>query len=164
MLPRLYDRLISGLAVLGAIALAATVFAIAIDVLLRNVGLRPIQATSALIEYALLFATMAGAPWLVRERGHIAITSFVDILPNAVRAVANRLMVSVCIAILALLSWRAAAVMIEVIESGAVDIRSIALPSWILYAMLCGGFGLMAAEFLRILLRGETYSGDDAVH
>lgn len=164
MLSSLYDRLISGLAILGGITLATTVVGLALDVVFRNIGMRPFQATSALIEYTLLFATMAGAPWLVRQRGHIAVTSFVDALPYSPRIWLNRLMITLCIGVLALLSWRAGAVMLEVIESGSVDIRSIALPSWILYAMLCAGFGLMAVEFLRILLRGESYSGRDVAH
>lgn len=36
------------------------------------------------------------------------------------------------------------------------DIRSIAIPEWISYAILAAGFALMATEFLRLILRGEA--------
>ena len=35
------------------------------------------------------------------------------------------------------------------------DMRSINIPSWVLYAMLSGGFRLMTLEFLRMLFRGQ---------
>lgn len=161
---RLYDRFVIGLAVLAAASLGLVIFAIAADVILRNLGLRPWQATSALVEYTLLFSTMAGAPWLVRRHGHVAITSFVELLPRAPRRLVGMLVLALSAATLALLCWRAAAVGLDMVERGSVDIRSIGIPSWVLYAMLSGGFGLMAAEFLRLLLRGEIYSGGKGGH
>ena len=110
---RTYDRLIEGLAVVAATSLFLMTFLIAADVVLRNTGFRPIQATSALIEYALMFATMAGAPWLVRRHGHIAITSFVNHLPERLRRAVGLLVLVACVLILALLAWRAGAIGIE---------------------------------------------------
>lgn len=161
---RSYDGLISALAAVGAISLGLTVFAIALDVLLRNIGMRPLQATSALIEYVLLFATMAGAPWLVRNRGHVAIRTLVGTFPPGLRRVVDLGALALCTAILALLSWRAAVIALETAASGALDIRSVALPGWVLYAMLSGGFALMGLEFLRLLLRGEGYDASGAQH
>lgn len=164
MLIRLYDRLIIGLAILAATTLGLTVFGIVTDVMLRNLGFRPFQATSALIEYTMLFATMAGAPWLVREQGHVAITSFVDALPGSVRRVVMRGVTVLSAVVLAILSWRAALVGLEMVRTGAMDIRSIYIPTWILYAMLSIGFGLMALEFVRLLFRREISLGSQAHH
>ena len=50
------------------------------------------------------------------------------------------------------------------IENSAVDIRSIALPKWVLPSMLMAGFALMAIEFLRIFLKGGTYDAQNASH
>jgi C4-dicarboxylate transporter, DctQ subunit len=161
---RFYDRLIVGLAVLGALSLAAITALIIVDVILRNTGFRPFQSTSAIVEYVMLFATMAAAPWLVRENGHVAIGSFVAKLPDGLRVAVGRLVLVVCILALGLLTWRSAAVGMEMIATRSVDMRSINIPAWVLYAMLGGGFFLMAIEFLRILLRGETYSGAGGGH
>lgn len=161
---RLYDRLIAGLAVLGAASLVFISAAIVVDVILRNTGFRPFQSTSALVEYVMLFSTMAAAPWLVRENGHVAITSFVEAAPPALRRGLGRLVLVIAIATLALLCWRSAAVGMEMIAARSVDMRSINIPAWVLYAMLSAGFGLMTVEFVRLLARGETYSGGEGVH
>jgi C4-dicarboxylate transporter, DctQ subunit len=161
---KIYDRLIVGLAVLGALSLVAITALIIVDVILRNTGYRPFQSTSALVEYVMLFATMSAAPWLVRENGHVAIGSFVAKLPDGPRVAIGRLVLIVSILALALLTWRSAAVSFEMVATRSVDMRSINIPAWILYAMLAGGFFLMAIEFLRILLRGETYSGAGGGH
>lgn len=164
MIIRIYDRLILGLAALAAACLGSMIFAIVIDVVLRNIGLRPFQANSALIEYGMLFATMAGAPWLVREHGHVAIMSFVDLLPEAVQGLVRRIVLALSIGTLLLLSWRAGAVGLETIEAGAIDIRSIYIPAWVLYAMLSGGFGLMSLEFLRLWATDDLRLGARARH
>ncbi len=161
---RLYDGVIHGLAALAALTLTLMVVGIVVDVVLRNLGLSPVQATSALIEYGLLFATMAGAPWLVREGGHVAIRAVVGRLPERTARVVDRLTLAFCIAVLAVLSWRGFVVAFEAVERGAVDIRSIALPAWILPAMLAVGFALMATEFLRLLVRGDSYDASRAQH
>jgi len=164
MLARFYDKIIAGLAVTGGVSLVVITVAIIIDVVLRNTGFRPSQSTSALVEYVMLFSTMAAAPWLVRKNAHVAITSFVQPLPRTVRVTVGRVVLMLCVFVLALLSWRSAAVGLEMLAAKSVDMRSINIPSWVLYAMLSGGFGMMALEFLRMLLRGETYTGSEASH
>ena len=164
MLVRFYNGIVTGLAVTGGISLVVITVAIIIDVVLRNTGFRPSQSTSALVEYVMLFSTMAAAPWVVRKNGHVAITSFVQRLPHAFRIGAGRIVLVLCIFMLGLLSWRSGAVGLEMLAAGSVDMRSINIPSWVLYAMLAGGFGLMTLEFLRMLLRGEIYTGNEASH
>jgi TRAP-type C4-dicarboxylate transport system permease small subunit len=164
MLVRFYDRMITGLAITGGISLVIITIAIIIDVVLRNTGFRPSQSTSALVEYVMLYSTMVAAPWLVRKNGHVAITSFAERLPDAVRLAAGRTILVLCIIMLGLLSWRSGAVGLQMLATGSVDMRSINIPSWVLYAMLSGGFGLMTVEFLRMLLRGDVYTGSEATH
>ena len=164
MLVRIYDRMITGLAISGGVSLVIITIAIIIDVVLRNTGFRPSQSTSALVEYVMLYSTMAAAPWLVRKNGHVAITSFAGRLPNAVRLFAGRAILVLCIAMLGLLSWRSGAVGLQMLAQGSVDMRSINIPSWVLYAMLSVGFGLMTLEFLRMLFRGDIYTGSEATH
>lgn len=164
VLLRLYDRLIAWLAVLGGASLVFITIAIICDVILRNTGFHPFQWTSAIVEYVMLFATMAAAPWLVREGGHVAIGSFVERLPEAVRLFTGRLVAVLCILVLLLLCWRSGAVGLEMVAARAVDMRSINIPAWVLYGMLTVGFGLMALEFLRILVRGGIYRGGSGAH
>jgi len=156
---KLYDGTLRCLVYLGVACLSFIAIAIIGDVAMRNLGYRSLQALSALIEYGLLFSTMAVAPYLVRTNGHVAIQSFVDKMPAAVRRVVSQVALTLSVLVLAVVSWRAAAVAIEVTQNGAVDMRSVNFPGWVLYAMLSVGFGLMAVEFLILLLRGERFRG-----
>ncbi|WP_018701123.1 TRAP transporter small permease [Amorphus coralli] len=165
-LARAYDFLIIGFAVCGAAALAVSTVLIVVDVVLRNLGLPPVQAASALVEYAMLAATAAGSPWLVRRKGHVAVDSLIEQLPRPVyRAfVVGGMLLSIFVC--TFLGWRAAMLAADAIARGATDIRSIDIPGWVAYALLSVGLVLCATEFLRLLiLRGgdvEAQHGNGA--
>ena len=161
---RLYDMIILGLAALAGAGFAAMTVAIVIDVGLRNFGMRPWQPTSALVEYSLLFAAMAAGPWLIREGGHVAVDSFANMLPRPARRIVGQLVMLLSVAVLGLLSWRAALGALDAAEFGSTDMRSINIPFWIAYAMLSAGFGLMATEVIRLRLIGKTSYSSNASH
>ncbi|MDO5604048.1 MAG: TRAP transporter small permease [Paracoccus sp. (in: a-proteobacteria)] len=150
-----YDLLIFGLAGLALMSIVAMAALILGDVSMRYAGIGSIRASSTLIEYALLFSTMMGAPWLVRRRGHITVTSLVDMLPAGGRRGAGLVALAVSIITLGILGWRAAVVAHQKWMQGGMDIRSIAVPDWVSYAILAAGFLLMATECIRLVLRGE---------
>ncbi|MGI9494095.1 MAG: TRAP transporter small permease [Geminicoccaceae bacterium] len=152
---RLYDRLIAGLAGLAGITLFVIAAMIVIDVVLRNVGLRPPQAISALTEYGLLYATMAAAPWLVRTGGHVTIQTLTERLPDGVRATLRRVVLIAVVVLCLILSIAALGMAAESFSRGDVDVRSIDLPRWLLFAPLALGFLLLAAEFLRMMVIRE---------
>ena len=150
-----YDYLIHILAVAAMISIIALTGLILADVTMRYLRLGSIQSASTLIEYALLFSTMLGAPWLVRKRGHITVTSMVDMLPPAGRRGVGALSMLISIVTLGVLGWRSAIVAWEKWVQGSMDVRSIAVPEWIAYAILATGFLLMATETLRLMLLGD---------
>jgi C4-dicarboxylate transporter, DctQ subunit len=104
-LQRGYDALIFGMAWLAGALLAAMFAAIVIDVVLRNLGFQSSAHLFTFTEYALLMVPCFGAPWLVRERGHV----FVEIGLNALAPAARRRAVTfigvVCIAICLVIAW-----------------------------------------------------------
>lgn len=164
MILSIYDALIRALAAAGAASLGLITLLVGYDVLARNLGFPTLRWTSAVVEYVLLFSTMAAAPFLVRSGGHVAVTAFVDSLPDGLRRLTGRAMLVVSVVTLSVLAWVAGAMTWQRLGTGATDIRSVAIPAWILYAMLSAGFALMAVEFLRLLLRGEVYSGGEGAH
>lgn len=149
---RLYDRFVAGLAGLAGVTLFVIAAMIVIDVLMRNLGLRPPQAISALTEYALLYATMAAAPWLVRTGGHVTIHTLTERLPAAIRTGLRQVMLSAATLLCILLAAAAFGMAAESFGRGDVDVRSIDLPRWLLFAPLALGFLLLAAEFLQLLI------------
>ena len=153
---RAYTGLINGLATLAGLIIAAVCLLIVYDVIARNLGLQPPASTVALTEYALLYFTMAAAPWLVRERGHIVVEVVHGRLRGAARTFADRLILVICILVSACVCVLALLLAVEAWQRGEIEIRSLDMPRWLLFAPLAVGFGLMATEFLRLLVRGET--------
>ena len=161
---RLYDRLIFSLAYLAGISLAVVTVLVIYDVISRNLHLTPFRAVSAIVEYVLLFSTMAAAPWLVRINGHVSVSSVLGLLPQGVQVILSRLSLVMATGAVAVLAWVAGGLALAQWRSGAIDMRAVNLPGWILYAFLSIGFLLMATELLRLLLRGETYTGAEGEH
>ncbi len=153
---RLYTALINGLATLGGLMIGGICLLIVYDVIARNLGLQPPASTVALTEYALLYFTMAASPWLVRTRGHIVVEIVHGRLSGAAKRIADKLILIICIGIATAIAVLASMLAIEAWQLGEIEIRSLDMPRWLLFAPLDGGFGLMATEFLRLLLRGET--------
>ncbi len=153
---RAYDALIRGLAGFSGALIAAICLLIIWDVAARNFGLQPPASTVALTEYGLLYFTMAAAPWLVRQRGHIAVEIIYRRLSNPSRRYLDRFVLAACMLICVTVSALAALLTWEALQRGEVEIRSLDAPRWALFLPLSIGFGLMAMEYLRLLVRGES--------
>jgi len=164
LLSRLYSGLIEGLAALAGLMIAGVCLLIVYDVIARNLGLQPPASTVALTEYALLYFTMAAAPWLVRVRGHIVVELLHSRLTGRIRAGADRLILVICIVTSLTVAVFATLLAIEAASRGEVEIRSLAMPRALLFAPLAVGFGLMATEFLRLALRGEAVADPAEQH
>ena len=155
---RLYDGLIKLLAHTASVAIAAVFVLIVVDVSMRTAGFRPPVFSSAVSEYSLLYMTMLAAPWLVRERGHVRIDSFLSFLPLNAKLTIERMLIVICIALCLLAAYLSAEFAIEFWRKGEIDIRSIEIPRALLFLPLVIGFFLCAMEFLRLLVIGETLS------
>jgi len=151
-----YTRLIEGLAVLAGLIIAAVCLLIAWDVIARNIGLQPPASTVALTEYSLLYFTMAAAPWLVRTRGHIIVEVLHARLAGVSRRVIDKLILAICFSVSVIVCVLAGILMVEAWQRGEIEIRSLNMPRWLLFAPLAVGFALMATEFLRLAIRGEA--------
>jgi len=148
--------MIYGLAGLAGAVVATVCLLIAYDVIARNLGLQPPASTVALTEYALLYFTMAAAPYLVRERGHIVVEILYRRLhPAAQRRVDIGILI-LCIVVSLTIALLASILMAEAIATGEIEVRSLDVPRWVLFAPLVGGFFLMAMEFIRLLLKNES--------
>ncbi len=161
LLGRLYTGLIESLATLAGLIVAGVCLLIVYDVIARNLGLQPPDSTVAITEYALLYFTMAAAPWLVRTRGHIVVEALHSRLKGRTRTTVDWLILVICFFTAALIACLAAMLAYEAWSRGEFEMRSLAMPRALLFAPLTIGFGLMATEFLRLGLKGESVADPD---
>ena len=156
MTARLYDRLIDGLAAIAGLIVAGAGLLIVYDVVARNLGGQPPASTVALTEYAMLYFTMAAAPWLVRTKGHIVVEVVYQRFSASTRRVLDRIILVLCVLVSLTFAALAGVLMIEAIQNGEMEIRSLDAPRWVLFAPLTAGFLLMAIEFARLLFGGDN--------
>ena len=157
LLVGLYDKLIAALAVLAGAVIALALLLIAADVAIRTAGFKPPAFTSAAVEYALLYFTMLAAPWLVRRKGHVSVDALISRLRGLARLLVEKLVYLICVVVSLVFAWFAGELLLDAVASGQFDERSVDIPTWLLYAPMPFGFGLVAAEFGRYLLGVDTF-------
>jgi C4-dicarboxylate transporter DctQ subunit len=144
---------------LAGILMVAMMAMIVVDVAVRNIGYQSSAHFFTFTEYFLMLIPLLGAPWLVREKGHIYIEIMIAALPPPVRRALLVLIVLACIAVALVLAWFGGAITLHDYLEAEKDVRSFDMPRWMLMASMPLSFGMMALEFLRFLVRGESPYG-----
>ena len=158
---RVYDGCIRGLAGIAAFIVVSLAFLIVSDVTLRTLGFEPLAATVALTEYALLYFTMAAAPWLVRQRGHVAVRIVYDRLPMLTQRWWEYAIYGLSAVVAFSIAMIAGTLLFESLSLGDVEQRSIDVPRWLLFLPLMIGFLGVGMEMLRFPLTGTSFYATD---
>lgn len=136
-----------------------------LSVLMRNMGLQPFAWLFTSAEYGILYMTMLGAPWLVREKGHVHIELVTSALSEGPRRIVSRTVAMACVAVCIMLAWKGYDLVATNIERADYDVRAYYFPRWILTISFPLSFGLMAVEFSRFLFGKELmHTGEAGIH
>lgn len=139
----------------GALMVAMMAMIVA-DVALRNLGYQSSAHFFTFTEYFLLLIPLLGAPWLVREKGHIYIELVIGALAPRRQRVLMMAVLVACVAVAGILAWYGGAITLQDYAANEKDVRSFDMPRWMLMASMPLSFGMMALEFLRLLALGES--------
>ena len=152
-----YDAVIFGMAALAAFLMAAMMVVICLDVVLRNLGYQSSAHFFTFTEYALLMVPCMGAPWLVREKGHIYVEIMLMSLGPRARARMTMGIGLLCIALCLVLAWYGFGITFKDFANAEKDVRSLDMPRWMIVMWIPVAFLLMAVEFARFLWRRENF-------
>jgi TRAP-type C4-dicarboxylate transport system permease small subunit len=142
----------------AACFIVTTIFAmIVVDVSVRTIGITPPGLTLTYVEYALLYFAMFSAPWLVRERGHVAIEAVVTYLPRPAQVFLAKLVYLLCVTVSAMFCYYSIILLSEALASMEDDIRGVAVPLWMMFAPMPLAFIMVALEFLMYLFGVRSY-------
>ena len=159
------DKLTNILAILAGVYLVWIFLAIIFQVIARTVFLYGSSHIFTFIEYGLLYITMAGAPWLVREKGHVYIELLTAAVPDDIRPGLSRAVVGLVVAICLIITYYGVEVTIRAFVRDEMDMRSLDTPRWMLMISMPICFGLMSLQFLRFVIGPETlHSGEAGMH
>lgn len=129
---RTYDALLNLMAFIAAATLLWLMVSVVASVVMRNIGVQPYAWLFTSAEYGILYMTMLGAPWLVRERGHVHIELVTAALPAAARRVVSRAIAVGCVAVSLILAWYGLELFLTNIERNDYDVRAYFYPRWLL--------------------------------
>lgn len=138
------------------VLLAGVAIVTFVDVCLRELGFDSIVGRTAAAEWTLLYVACLGAPYLVRESGHIFVDALLQALPRRARTVLEKLIYLLCIVLCLYLGGYAVMLGYEGWVSGDYEVRSFDMPRWAIYLPMVIGFFLMVPEFLRYLLTDQS--------
>jgi C4-dicarboxylate transporter DctQ subunit len=154
-----YDAVLYGMAWCAGFLIAAMMVVITVDVVVRNLGYQSSGHFFTFTEYALLIVPCLGAPWLVREKGHVYVEILLMHLRPRQRAALRMVIGVICVAVCAVLAWYGCEVALRDYMQNEKDVRSLDMPRWMIVGFIPLSFAMMAVEFLRFMARREDFLG-----
>lgn len=154
---RLYDRLVDALAVIAGLMLVWLMVAVVASVLIRNLGGQPPAWLFTSTEYSMFYLTLLGAPWLVREKGHVFVEIVIVHLPPVLLKFVSRLVMVICAVIAFVLAWKGFELVTSNIQDGDYDVRTYFIPMWIFTIVYPISFTLMGIEFTRFVFSRNLF-------
>jgi TRAP-type C4-dicarboxylate transport system permease small subunit len=146
----------------AGLLIAAMMLVITLDVVVRNLGYQSSAHFFTFTEYALLIVPCLGAPWLVREKGHVYVEILLMHLGPRRRAVLRTGIGLLCVGVCVVLAWYGFEVTLRDYLGNEKDVRSLDMPRWMVVGFVPLSFAMMAVEFLRFLARREDFLGSMA--
>ena len=133
--------------------------------LTRNIGIQPWAWLFTSAEYGILYMTMLGAPWLVRERGHVHIELVTAARSPRLRRIVSRGVAAACVAVSLILAYYGLELFLTNVERNDYDVRAYFYPRWLLTITFPVAFSFMAIEFARFVFgRDLMHSGEAGIH
>ena len=146
---RVHDIISKGAWHAAALALGLVVVIFAYEVTMRYVFSAPTRWASDVVSFLLLVTVFLAAPWLARQRGHVAVTILPEMLPPR----AERMVVASGYVVAAIVSFLAAWICIgeTVLLYGrdTMTLTSFRIPKWWLLAVISYGLLDCGLQFLR---------------
>ncbi len=153
-LHRIFERIAAGLAALAAFLILAMSLWITYDVVSRYFFDAASPWAFDLSEYALVWITFLGAPWVLMQDRHVRIEILVDAVPVRLQRLLGVLVCLVAMVTCAILTWRTGIAALEYLERNIMMPRIWRIPRFWPYCIIPVGSGLLTIVFA---LRLGTY-------
>ncbi len=143
------DKLIDGFGVLAGALLCGLVVLVSVDVAVRYGRLFAMPWAYEVAEYALYATTFLGAPWVLRDGGHISVDIVVDLLTERARRRLGRVTNVFGTIVSALLLYLFGRLVWRSYSQGTLVYETLIFPEWILFSVAPLAFLLLLLVFAR---------------
>ncbi len=153
------DALTKAAAVLAAVGLILITVFYVYEVVTRYVFNSPTAWVSDFVSYMLCALVFLALPKVTQEKGHVAVTIMVDIMPEKVHGYVNAVISLIgfaCLSFAALISLQEN---LRQIDKNIVTLATVSIPQWWVSSFITFGLALSALYMLRQF--SLTYEKDD---
>jgi len=165
LITKAYTTILYAMAGIAGATLVWLMVSVIMSVVMRNAWLQPFAWLFTSAEYGLLYMTMLGAPWLVREKGHVHIELVTAVLPDGLRQLVSRFVAFLCVLVCLVLAYKGMQLFLTNIERNDFDVRAYYFPRWLLTITFPLSFGFMMIEFSRFVFGKDLmHSGEAGIH
>lgn len=150
-----FDLLIDALAAIAAALIVLLTALVVLDVGARSLRIFTLPWSLEASEYMLYALTFLGTPWVLRERGHIAIELVVERLAAGPRAMVARVTEVLGAAVCAVLFYYSCRVLWRSYEGQVMVQKSFAFPEWAIFAGIPPVMLVLFGIYLRWILKAR---------
>ena len=143
------DRVIGFMAFVAGLLLVAAVLIVCFEIFMRYFVQRPQVWTVEVCEYILFSIAFLGAPWLLREGGHVNIDIFVTQLSPRRRHGMELISASVGIIISFIVCWFSITTSYESYSTGVLLTKTLNVPKYYFLMLIALGYFFLLLEFVR---------------
>jgi C4-dicarboxylate transporter DctQ subunit len=143
------DRVIGFMAFIAGLLLVAAVLIVCFEIFMRYFVQRPQVWTVEICEYILFSMAFLGAPWLLREGGHVNIDIFVTQLSPRRRHGMELISASVGIIISFIVCWFSITTSYESYSTGVLLTKTLNVPKYYFLMLIALGYFFLLLEFVR---------------
>lgn len=152
MLNRIFDKMITGLAVLAGLLLLFITFSISYSIFARLIGIQGPIWTVQFNEYALLWFTFLGTAWVLHRRKHVSMDIITGRLKPPARGILDRVHSVMGIGVCGVLLWYGSAMTWSFFQRGVTDVQAIDIPKYLILIVIPLGALTLGIQFVRNLI------------
>ena len=146
---KILDKILAVLAVLSGLLLLFITFAIFYTIFARFLDIPgPVWAVQ-FTEYALLWMTLLGTAWVLKQRRHVSVDLLTSRLSAQTKLYFNLAHSVMGVAVSGVLCWYGTVVTWGQYQRGVMDIQVVDMPKYLILIIIPFGFLILTLRFLR---------------
>ena len=155
-----FSRTLDSLGLVACILILFSMMLVVTDVVMRYFLNRPIQWTTEITEYSLLFIAFLGAAWVLKREGHVGMDLIVNRLGRRAQALLNTVTSIIGALIWLTITWFSVKATLEFYELGFFFFTTLRTPKFIIISIIPIGSALLFIQFMRRAYSyGQSFAG-----
>jgi C4-dicarboxylate transporter, DctQ subunit len=151
LLGRIFNGILSGMAVLAGLLLLFITFSISYSILTRALGYQSPVWTVQFNEYSLLWMTFLGSAWALSRRKHVSMDVVTGRFNPRGRRIAETVHSVMGIGVCGVLCWYSSMMTLNFFQRGVTDVQAVDVSKYLIIMVIPIGFLLLIVQFARNL-------------